>query len=209
MLLVYSLLLPRAERPPPSRRGFVVSSPIRPRPGHPSRALSSPHPHAPIATLRSLPPPHPSESYASPTASLSGRAGDARPQLRFHRTLGGVRLVGGLAHGYGGGGRQEVHEPGLRRARHGSRRGLEEGLAAAIRRLRPALRQVRVRPPVCLSPPLLLLLSYLSAVGFPTLEWGGCMNCWCFIPCPLRVSMLCDFVPPFPFFPCKKVKLSF
>jgi hypothetical protein len=53
-------------------------------------------------------------------------------------------------HGYGGsggGGYQEVHEPGMRRAGVGAGggRGLEEGLAAAVRMLRPTLRQVRVR----------------------------------------------------------------
>jgi hypothetical protein len=53
-------------------------------------------------------------------------------------------------HGYGGGGGggyQEVHEPGMRRAGVGAGggRGLEEGLAAAVRMLRPTLRQVRVR----------------------------------------------------------------
>jgi len=44
--------------------------------------------------------------------------------------------------------------------------------------------------------------GYGLLLCFPTLEWGGCMNC------PPPVSMLCDFVPPFFNFsssPCKKV----
>lgn len=52
-----------------------------------------------------------------------------------------MRRTGHGGDGRGGGG--EVHERGVRRAGPGGG-GLEEGLAAAIRRLRRALRQVRV-----------------------------------------------------------------
>jgi len=66
-----------------------------------------------------------------------------------------------------------VHEPGLRRAgvvRGRGGRGLEEGLAAAIRRLRPALRQVRVRPSSSLSA-LLVLCAASVLLRMGHLDW--------------------------------------
>ena len=71
-----------------------------------------------------------------------------------------------------------MHEPGLRwagvvRGRGG--RGLEEGLAAAIRRLRLALRQVRVRSYSSMSAPLVLCAAaVLMRMGrAPGLDWMG------------------------------------
>lgn len=135
-----------------------------------------------------VPSPHPPENYASPTHRiillprsllLSTRLelcgwGDA-VSFSFSSSIDRSGHGGDGCGGGGVGGGEEVHE---RRVRGPGPvpggRGVEEGLAAAIRWLRRALRQVRVRLRLFLSRFLLLRASLLCApmvVHAPRLKW--------------------------------------
>lgn len=147
----------------------------------------------------SAPPPHSRRLHLPPPPPLI-------PSPPLIRRRSGARTL--VSRGGGG----EVHERGVRRARPDGGGGgrVEEGLAAAIRRLRRALRQVRVRLPLPATtslPPPSLRASSAGACGLCS-EWTGWLasssagridssRCSAYLsplPFPLEEKMFCSLL---------------